>query len=147
MKKYLVIAMCVMIAGTIFTYKNFTANADEEYEQFTITCILKSRDGVWSILDNDAHDNDGCGYVVQQNNRIQVYYDNITFDTIVGGHLSGDQRTNAYPVFIGDSVQASRIEIYLQNTSGTAVNPATVTSYVDDYTNIFVSVVGRIYAD
>lgn len=102
-----------------------------------ITCILKNKNGVWSILNDQYHDNIGCKSVSQTSRYIRVNYDR--YHTIVGGYSEEDGPFLDANIAAGNSVGLTCTNIFLYK-NGTLVNPRTVTN---PSANIFFEVVGN----
>lgn len=105
--------------------------------QRRVTCVIKTVNGTWSVLDNDYHDNEGCGTVTQTSTYIQIPY--TAFDTVVGNSAEEDGTLLNANILAGGSIGLSYAQIaFLQN--GDTINPNTITNAA---ANIFFEVVGN----
>ncbi len=122
----------------VFLFGFFLIKANGQIPtQRRTTCVLKTDSGTWSVLDNDTHDNAGCGDITQTSTYLWIDY--TAYDTIVGNSVEEDNILNDALVMSGGSIALDHIVIYFYQ-NGTLINPNTITNAS---ANIFVEVVGN----
>ena len=135
MKKLIWIILLVIVlalVGVVFA-------RSQTPTQRRVTCVLKTTNGTWSVLDDAYHDNEGCGTITQTSTYIKIPY--ARFDTIVGNSIEEDGRLLIDKIMAGGSIGTSYSCVAFVK-DGVQINPATITHPA---ANIFYEVIGNDY--
>lgn len=105
-----------------------------------VSCILATdENGAWYVLEDEYHDNNGCGDVSQTSTYVKVEYSDFT--KIVSNTIEEDNQLNDRLIDAGGSLGRNRTLIYFHQ-NGALINPNTMDGVYD---NVFFEIIGNDY--
>jgi len=122
MKKFLVVSLMFVIATVSYFYWESVSDVSATGQPVTYRCVLKPTNGVWAILDDTNHANEGCTGISQDSTKIMVTYP--TMSRVTGNKTQIDDILAKADIVAGASEGFSMASIYFKNS----INPSTITN-------------------